>query len=465
MSASKPLQAHRQVSRFLMAVSLLALIPATVICDDRKARYLKFSEIEETIRLFAGSGMPGSDIADADSWDKWIRELDRQVRARIDRGVEDSISNFILYGTSYTNLPRIEVLNSAVTTNGEVSDLARQRVHALAAAVESSSQAERVRFVREFLARKNIAGSELEHFLQKNLKRFATEQVVYQQKLEESARAPNQTEVLLTRGTLYQNRGLSADTSLLPNYALEDTLRVMGAKGAIAPGKIKRIAVIGPGLDFADKRDGYDFYPLQTIQPFAVMEAVACQGLGRLDDLSVVTFDLNPAVNGHIARLAKDAAAGRSYTLQLPKDAGADWSPAAISYWEHLGDLLGTRVKPLPVPQSLGEVALRAVTIAPRYAARMKPVDLNIVAQTLDIAEAQGFDLIVATNVLVYYDPLQQALALTSVARLLNPGGIFLSNTVLPAQHDSRMEFLGRRGVTYSSSGSYGDDVVAYRRR
>jgi chemotaxis methyl-accepting protein methylase len=96
---------------------------------------------------------------------------------------------------------------------------------------------------------------------------------------------------------------------------------------------------------------------------------------------------------------------------------------------------------------------------------RMEPVDLNIVAQTLDIAEGQGFDLIVATNVLVYYDSLQQALALASIARLLNPGGVFLSNTVLPAQHDPHMEFLGRRSVTYSSSGSYGDDVVAYRRR
>lgn len=35
----------------------------------------------------------------------------------------------------------------------------------------------------------------------------------------------------------------------------------MAAKGAIAAGKIKRIAVIGPGLDFTDKRDGYAMYP------------------------------------------------------------------------------------------------------------------------------------------------------------------------------------------------------------
>src|SRR5258708_30280483 len=111
-------------------------------------------------------------------------------------------------------------------------------------------------------------------------------------------------EVLLTRGTLYASRGLSVDTSLLPNYALEDTLRVMAGKGALGPGKIKRIAVIGPGLDFADKRDGYDFYPLQTIQPFPVIEAVLRLQLGQLGDLHLINFDLNPMVNPHIALLS-----------------------------------------------------------------------------------------------------------------------------------------------------------------
>jgi SAM-dependent methyltransferase len=464
----RALESWRTIShgiRILAALSVLALIPGALASDERKARYLKFSEVQETIRLFAGSGLPGSEIADAESWDKWIRQQDGQVRARVDRGVEDSISNFILYGTSYTNLPRLENLESVANANGEASELARARAHTLAAAVASASRAERVRFVRDFLARKGVVKNDIERVLEENLKRFAAEQLGYQEKLEEAAKASDQTEVLLARGTLYHTRGLSADTSLLPNYALEDTLRVMAAKGAIAAGSIKRIAVIGPGLDFADKRDGYDFYPLQTIQPFAVMEAVARAGLGRVEDLRLVTLDLNPAVNAHVARVAKDATAGRAYTLQLPKDAGADWSTAAVCYWEHFGEILGKPTKPLPMPPALGQLALRAVAIAPQNAARLQPMDLNIVAQTVDVGAGQGFDLIVATNVLVYYHAFQQALALASIARLLNTGGIFLSNTVLPAQHDARLEFLGRRSVTYSSGGSYGDDVVVYRRR
>jgi chemotaxis methyl-accepting protein methylase len=73
------------------------------------------------------------------------------------------------------------------------------------------------------------------------------------------------------------------------------------------------------------------------------------------------------------------------------------------------------------------------------------------VAQTVDLSEGQNFDLVVATNVLVYYDRFQQGLAMANIARLMNPGGIFLCNSVLPAQHGDEMAFLGRRAVTYRS--------------
>jgi predicted TPR repeat methyltransferase len=47
--------------------------------------------------------------------------------------------------------------------------------------------------------------------------------------------------------------------------------------------------------------------------------------------------------------------------------------------------------------------------------------------------EGERFDLIVATNVLVYYDVLEQALAASNVAAMLRSGGVFVTNTaVLP---------------------------------
>ena len=433
--------------------------------SDDPVRYLRFDEVQSTLQQFAGSGLPGSETDDATAWDAWIRDRDAEVRSRIARGTEDSISNLILYGTSFTNLPRIEGPEAALSNSGELTPAARDRVHALSQALASNSNVERVQFAREFLSHEGIAPSALEKRLRENLLRFIAEQRDYQQKLREAQNNADPSAVFLARGTLFASRGLSIDTSLLPNFALEETLRSMLAKQAIAPGSIRRIAIIGPGLDFTDKRDGYDFYPLQTLQPFAVLEAVARLGLGKAEETKLVTLDLNPAVNAHVSTAAQKARRGQPYIIQLPRDAQADWNPASIAYWQHFGELLGQSRKPLPIPVTLSGVTMRAVALQPNYVARLQPLDLNIVAQTLDLPPAERFDLIIATNILVYYDRLQQALAMASIAHLMNPGGIFLANNVLPAQHDPALEYLGRKSIAYANTGAYGDDVVVYRRR
>ena len=44
-------------------------------------------------------------------------------------------------------------------------------------------------------------------------------------------------------------------------------------------GSVTRVAIIGPGLDFTNKADGYDFYPIQTSQPFVVADVLMRLGL------------------------------------------------------------------------------------------------------------------------------------------------------------------------------------------
>ena len=435
------------------------------LAGQNPVRYLRFDEVQETLRLNADSGLPGSEIQGSEAWDTWIRARDGKVRGRIDRGIEDSISNLILYGTSFTSLPRVRSVEFAVTDSGELRPASIARIHALALALASTAKNERVRFVRDFLARKGIAKHSEESFFTENLRRFTAEQAAYQKKLEDARNDQDPSAVYLARGTLFETRGLSVDTSLLPNFAVEETLRAMIRKGALKAGSMRRIAVIGPGLDFTDKRDGYDFYPLQTLQPFAVLDAVRRLNLGKAEDLEVVCLDLNAAVVAHVQQLADRGRAGQAYTVQLPRDPRAEWSPEAISYWKNFGETLASPTKPLPVPSSLGDVAVRAVAIHPQFAAHLEVYNANIVAETLDFKPGEGFDLMVATNVLVYYNRLEQALAMANIARLLNPGGIFLANHVLPAQHTADLTYLGRRTTTFTPSGVYGDDVVVYRRR
>ena len=438
-----------KTQRFLAGVWVACAVAGAA---PPEVRFLSFAEAQEALTAF-------NRTEDASTWDTWVRTQDREVRARIDRGVEDSISNLILRGTSFTALPRVESAEVATTSAGELVDAARARVRAAAAALGHPAANERLLFARYFLARRGVQPKEMEAFLAANLARFSLEQRGYQEKLSLVQKGSDPHEERFVWSTLFDQRGLSVDTSLLPNYALEDTLRAMLRKGALAPDRIRTIAVIGPGLDFADKRDGYDFYPLQTIQPFAVMEAVARLGLGELDGLRLFTLDLNPAVNAHLQRAAKQARAGESYVVQLPLNGAGDWALQAVAYWEHFGELIGSRAVSLAAPKGL---RVRAVAVRPKYVAAIEPLDLNIVAQ---VADGSGFDLVVATNILVYYDRFQQALAMAAIARMMNPGGVFLSNTVLPTQRPAALEYLGRRNVSYVASGSYGDDVVAYRRR
>ncbi len=418
-----------------------------------EARFISFDEAGEALKAFERTQ------DDAASWDIWIRKQDRDVRARVERGVEDSISNLILYGTSFTRLPRLESPESAVGPEGELTEAARARVRAAAAVLAHPVENERLRFARDFLLKHGVAAENMERVLTGNLQRFGVEQRGYQDKLLAAHKEGDASAERFLRATLFEQRGLSVDTSLLPNFALEDTLRALLRKGVVREGGIRSIAVIGPGLDFADKREGYDFYPLQTIQPFAVLEAVLRLGLGEAGDVQVTTLDLNPAVNAHLKKTVDRARAGKPYPLQLPRDPAADWKPESVAYWEHFGELIGSPIAPAAAPAGL---TVRAVAIQPKYAALMEAHDVNVVTQVLS---GKTFDLVVATNILVYYERFQQAVAMKSVAMMMNPGGVFLSNTVLPAQRPAELAYLGRRSVSYSVSGAFGDDVVVYQRK
>jgi len=202
---------------------------------------------------------------------------------------------------------------------------ARARIHALAAALPSGARNERLRFVNEFLARKGIPRESVETKLQENLRRLVAEQRAYQEKLrprtKQTTKPQSYWRVEHYSGPGFVRRYFFAPELRAGRYAENNV-----EKGAIQPGTMHRVLVIGPGLDFTDKRDGYDFYPIQTIQPFAMVEAVARLGLGKAEEISVVTADLNAAVNAHVARLAERGRAGQAYTVQLPRLVSAEWS-------------------------------------------------------------------------------------------------------------------------------------------
>src|SRR5438132_14392479 len=93
---------------FASLVLSFFFLHAVFSATEPSVRFLRFEEAAETLKLFADAGLSGGDFKDAAAWNDWVRSRDAEVRGRIDRGVEDSISNLVLYGASSTNLPRLE---------------------------------------------------------------------------------------------------------------------------------------------------------------------------------------------------------------------------------------------------------------------------------------------------------------------------------------------------------------------
>jgi chemotaxis methyl-accepting protein methylase len=108
---------------------------------------------------------------------------------------------------------------------------------------------------------------------------------------------------------------------------------------------------------------------------------------------------------------------------------------------------------------------VRAVRVRPSVVLSIVPRDLNIVLERLGaLSDGERFDLIVATNILVYYDPLEQALALANVSHMLRPGGLLLTNSaVSPAPPMEGAAALTTK--VYWDQQHNGDTLLAYRRR
>src|SRR4029078_4536962 len=107
--------------------------------------------------------------------------------------------------------------------------------------------------------------------------------------------------------------------AIVQSFAIEQALVAMKQAGAL-PGRILRVAIVGPGLDFADKRDGYDFYPQQTLQPFAVIDSLLRLGLARPGLPAMTTFDVSGRVNQHLQAARARAQSGQPYPINAPRD-------------------------------------------------------------------------------------------------------------------------------------------------
>jgi hypothetical protein len=405
-------------------------------------------------------------------WLAWTRQQDKAIRARLQQGELDSMVNLLLLGTSFTKQPRIrmEGLTQASKTGG-----LRARVDDLVAGLRSPGDNERLVFLQRFLRSQGIDLETSEGpqqtgvFILQNLQRVVQERKTLAERAADAkaVTAPDDPSSLLDRSSLFQDRGVSLDTSILPDFSIEQTLRDLRQRGVLREGQVARVAVIGPGLDFIDKNEesAYDYYPQQTLQPFALYDSLVRLKLAKANAISMSIFDISSRVIEHIQRARERARKGIGYAIQLPRDVARPWPPELIGYWNSLGDRVGTAIAPIRPPDIFQGLETRAVQIRPDVVLACQPIDLNIVLERLNLAAADQFDLMVGTNIFVYYDVFEQTLALENAGAMLKPGGLLLTNDRLPVVPASSMRLDGVTVVPLDSPGVSARQAVGWYRK
>ncbi len=408
-------------------------------------------------------------------WPQWVTREDAAIRARVQAGDEDSIVNFLLFGTSFTKQPRATETQLAGilvrqretgATTFLPSPLLKGRIDDFMASLASPGGNERLQFAREVIARLGIDSSTDAGRMR--LRRYLEDRAVLVGSAVHASTLTDPNAALVDQITIFRDRGLSSDSAIPIEFGIERALTAIRADGTLASASVRRVAIIGPGLDFTDKQEGYDFYPPQTIQPFAVIDSLRRIGLAAPPGVQVTTFDLSPRVLAHIAAARTRAGAGRGYSLVLPRATDRSWSAELTAYWQRFGDRIGQQASVAPPPPAAGRVDVRGVLVQPSVVLSIEPRDLNIVLQRIEpLAPGEQFDLILATNILLYYDVFEQSLAVANIAKMLRPGGLFLTNDRLLELPAAPVRSAGERDVTYMNlpdSSVKGDHLTWYER-
>lgn len=409
------------------------------------------------------------------AWPAWVMRRDTEIRSRLAEGDDDSVINLLQFGTSFTRQPRITehqlagvVMRKAGSPDVFVpSPVLKARIEDFVAALASPGTNERLLFARGILERRGITLSSPASAVR--LRAYLEERTALVGRAVHAPVLHDPATGLADQITIFRDRGLASDTLLWINFAIERALAEMKAAGALRPRSVRRAAIIGPGLDVIDKQEGYDFYPLQTIQPFALIDSLGRAGLAATVGVGITAFDLSPAVLDHLESARRRAASGGGYRVVLPRNLDQPWTEELVAYRNRFGDEIGMPLSAAGAPPNAGRVEVRSVLFPPAVIRAIVPRDLNVVLQRAEPApDREGFDLIVATNILLYYDVFEQSLAAANIAAMLRPGGYLLSNDRIFELPGGPVAAAGRTDVAYMNvpgSGPRGDQIHWYQRR
>jgi len=395
---------------------------------------------------------------------------------RVHEGDLDHLLFYALQSTHFTKLPPIEpalsakafvaslpevdrdrFLREGILPTTSIPAPERARLDAMVRALGQPSDDPRLTYFRD-LASTSFGAADREAKLAREYMRVM--RFVYRKEFV-AARAARPDEAV---ADLYRTRGLSTDTEVEAGYLVYLGL---GIVKALSPERqVRRVLIVGPGLDLAPRTSLVEAVPPQSYQPWAVIDALLALGLADGRDLEVVGADINPRVVDYLRRTA-----AHPPTLHIvsgvQESNGVAFTSDYRDYFDRLGAAIGDVSKDDVTSVETHRLA-RTIQIRPEVARVLHAEPLDIVTERLD----QAFDVIIATNILPYFDDTELMLALDNIAAMLAPGGVFLHNEARPILADVTnaigLPFVQSRHVIIATvrgaPAPLGDSVWIHRR-
>ena len=351
---------------------------------------------------------------------------------RVREGDLDHLVFYMLQSARVTRLPRIEpALSAKAFVDGldereramfvrdghadvaRVPEAVRARATALLRELDSDSRDPRVSYFRDLVSAVfPTRGERHSGILHEYLRAM---RFVYEKEFV-AQRAPGAAEAV---ADLYRTRGLSTDTAVEAGYLVYQGLGVVKALRDDRP--IRRVLIVGPGLDLAPRTAFSDERPPESYQPWAVLDALLALGVADVKDLEIVAADINPRVVRHLAR-ARVAPPVLSIASEIGDSPTVTLTNEFRRYIAEVGRALEAPQARVPGLVTHGR---RTVEVSAAAARAVTARPLDIVTERLAGAP---FDLAIATNILPYFDDGEVILAMSNLAAMIAPGGFLVHN-------------------------------------
>jgi CheR methyltransferase, SAM binding domain len=370
-----------------------------------------------------------------------IGSINKDTESREVRGEYDHLIYFLLQSMTFTQQPRIEPALSSqefVSGLGEAdrkryladgSDYlpakermpkpARERMMDFIKAIGHRSSDERLNYCKSLLSQRTDYSTSPDQHLYSEYARSM--KFLYLK--EFASRAIEKEQHAAFIGSLYQDRGHSTDTQIEANYAVYVGLASLKAQSPST--RIRKVLIVGPGLDFAPRTDLIDLFGPQSYQPFAIADALIGLKLADAAQLQIHCVDINQRVINYLRGLKQN----KNITLSMLSGI-ADTSSRPLTgefkeYFGGLGKSIGLE-RGLKVPASYGSHLKKAIGINPEISEIISVDRLNIITERYK--PAPNYDLVVVTNVFPYFKQTELIYALTNIAAMMVEGGYLIHN-------------------------------------